>query len=334
MDIIHTAKLFRANGLIKEALAGSNRDPRAGFREIAKSMLESQDGRPEWHKLAGSQNPVIAKAATAPSLISDAASWGTDASIAELARSYVASATEVSILDLIALHGLALPPQLRRPLVATGLVADAVDEEAPKPVRRLGLALDSDAAPSKAVAMVVASRELILLGGDATLSMFEAELASAVVRGLNTSLVAQLITTAGTSATTWQAAIALAGPASMYIVALPAAEVATLAVSDPAAGLGIRGGQIVPGVQIVALDDLTAGTGLVVPASRLAIRDFGLQISGAGHATVELVDSPDNPATATTVMTSLWQADLVGLRAERSFIIGGDRAGCVAIAQP
>lgn len=332
MDIIHTAKLFRANGLIKEALAGANRDPRAGFREIARSMMESQDGRPEWHKLATSANPTISKAATAPHLVSDASSWGTDASIAELARSYIASTAETSILDLIALHGLALPPQLRRPLVATGLVADAVGEDAPKPVRRLGLALDSDAAPSNAVAMIVASRELLQLGGDAAMQMFEAELASAVTRGVNANIVAQLIATAGTSAATWQAAIALAGPASMYVVALPAAEVAALAVSDPAAGLGIRGGMIVPGVTIVALDGLTAGTGVVIPADRMAIRDYGVQISGAGHATVELVDDPDDPATAATVMTSLWQADLVGLRGERSFILGGDRAGCVAIA--
>jgi hypothetical protein len=39
--------------------------------------------------------------------------------------------------------------------------------------------------------------------------------------------------------------------------------------------------------------------------------------------------APDNPALATTVMTSFWQNNLVGLRAERFINWKKARAGCV-----
>ena len=40
-------------------------------------------------------------------------------------------------------------------------------------------------------------------------------------------------------------------------------------------------------------------------------------------------DAPDNPATASTVMTSLWQNNLIGLRAERTINWGKRRAEAV-----
>ena len=45
--------------------------------------------------------------------------------------------------------------------------------------------------------------------------------------------------------------------------------------------------------------------------------DGGVSIDLSREASVQMDSSPDNPSTATTVLVSLWQNNLIGLRAER-----------------
>lgn len=75
----------------------------------------------------------------------------------------------------------------------------------------------------------------------------------------------------------------------------------------------------------------TAGTtvALVSPPCILFADDGGVSIDVSREASVQMDSVLDNPPVATTVLTSLWQNNLVGLRAERFINWKKARAGCV-----
>ncbi len=61
------------------------------------------------------------------------------------------------------------------------------------------------------------------------------------------------------------------------------------------------------GARIVALD-----------AAQVLYADGGIEIDLSKHATIQMVDVADNPVVAGTIETSLWAANLVCVRAERT----------------
>jgi hypothetical protein len=79
--------------------------------------------------------------------------------------------------------------------------------------------------------------------------------------------------------------------------------------------MGIAGGDFMGGLVIVPVDGLASM--IVIPASRLAVEDWGLVLRNARHATIELASLPT--ADAASVLTSLWQENLIGLMVERSY---------------
>src|SRR5690606_26145611 len=58
--------------------------------------------------------------------------------------------------------------------------------------------------------------------------------------------------------------------------------------------------------------------------------DGGIAISMSTEASLQMDDSPDNPTTASTVLVSLWQRNLVGFRAERTINWARRRSSAVA----
>jgi HK97 family phage major capsid protein/HK97 family phage prohead protease len=80
-----------------------------------------------------------------------------------------------------------------------------------------------------------------------------------------------------------------------------------------------------------AIPSQAAGTtvALVQPKAILYADDGGVTIDASQEASVQMDSAPDNPALATTIMTSFWQNNLVGLRAERFINWKKARAGCV-----
>lgn len=83
------------------------------------------------------------------------------------------------------------------------------------------------------------------------------------------------------------------------------------------------------GIRVVTSQ--TAGTtvALISPPCILYADDGGVTIDVSREASVQMDSAPDNPALATTILTSLWQNNLVGLRAERYINWKKARAGCV-----
>lgn len=92
-------------------------------------------------------------------------------------------------------------------------------------------------------------------------------------------------------------------------------------------GLGATGG-VFMGLPVIVSETVptTPGAGsdpatsiiVLVKQSEILIADEGgVTIDVSREASLQMNSTPDNPATATTVLTSLWQNNLVGIRAER-----------------
>jgi HK97 family phage major capsid protein/HK97 family phage prohead protease len=101
-------------------------------------------------------------------------------------------------------------------------------------------------------------------------------------------------------------------------------ETNALALSS---GLNPLGQPLFPGMQqdggtilgYKAITSQASGTtvALVQPQQILYADDGGVTIDVSREASLQMDSAPDSPPTATTVLTSLWQMNYVGLRAER-----------------
>lgn len=81
-------------------------------------------------------------------------------------------------------------------------------------------------------------------------------------------------------------------------------------------GIGAAGGSIF-GIPVVTSQVAGTTVALIDARGILMADDGGLTIDMSTEASVQMDSAPDAPPTATTVMVSLWQSNLVGLKAER-----------------
>jgi HK97 family phage major capsid protein/HK97 family phage prohead protease len=85
-------------------------------------------------------------------------------------------------------------------------------------------------------------------------------------------------------------------------------------------GLSADGGTLL-GFPVIASTNITAGaTGqriFLIETSEILFADDGITLDISREASLQMNDAPDNPTTATSVLVSLWQNNLVGIRAER-----------------
>jgi HK97 family phage major capsid protein/HK97 family phage prohead protease len=81
-------------------------------------------------------------------------------------------------------------------------------------------------------------------------------------------------------------------------------------------GMSIMGGSIF-GIPVIVSNNVGNRIILVHAPSVLFADDGGVSIDVSREASVQMDSAPDSPGTSTTVLVSLWQNNLVGLRAER-----------------
>lgn len=322
MDPIQTAHLHRAKAALEAAGASGNarRDLDAFFR-LAKACASHRHSEAVAAELLRSSDDRLHRIAKSTALITG--DWPA-AEAEALAAAYLASIADLSLLDSLAIYARTLPPRLNHSLVAADSVVSLVDEGAPKPVIVPGLSL-ADAVSFKPAAIVVWSQELDRASAAAGRQMLEREMTSAVTRAMNSVVVdhfndtsATPITGTGDPLNDLRAGLQAAPGSNGYVAVVGAGAAADLATRIENRNMGVRGGQFAPGVHVVAVDDFS-GT-LVIPASRVAIRDFGLELRSTSHADVDLRDTPLSPAQ----LTSLWQTNCYGLLVEREFALGGD----------
>lgn len=324
MDDLGIARARRAFDLLGDALADApvpvHDDRRAkaqAFVDAGLALIQSAPGEGV-SALQRHPNPLVQRAGAHGF---GAAIWASNDGVA-LAENYIASVAEHSLLDLIAKHARLIPSGSTRVLVAADAVGDVVAEGDPKPVRKLNLSL-ADAEPTKSVATVVLSQELLAVGGDAVRRLFETELASAVTRCANMAVLdvltdssATFVSGTGDPLQNLRTALQAAPASDSFVVAMPSGQVADLATRvENRGGMSVRGGTFAPGIEVVAIADLNDM--VCVPASRCALWLGGVEMRSAEHATVDLRDTPTDPATP----TSLWQTGSVGLLIERQWRI-------------
>lgn len=245
----------------------------------------------------------------------------------DLARHWLGSIADLSLLDSLARYAMAVPPQVSKVMVAAGATGSSVEESGLKLVRKLSVS-KGEVSPLKALAAVAVTREMLNAGGPQFLARFEQELASAVTAASNAEVLAFFAALAGSN----QIAVASVGDpladlraglqaaeaSHGYVIAAAPGQVADLATRVEAKpGFTVRGGEFRPGIRIVAVDGHEGMT--IIPASPLAIFDGGLDVRSAGEASVNVADSAEAPA----VLVSLWQTGTLGLLAERHFHIAG-----------
>jgi HK97 family phage major capsid protein/HK97 family phage prohead protease len=81
-------------------------------------------------------------------------------------------------------------------------------------------------------------------------------------------------------------------------------------------GVSAEGGTVL-GIRLVPSNAAADNVVLIAPELVLMADEGGVEIDVSREASVQMNDAPDNPQVATSLMTSLWQNNLVGLRAER-----------------
>ncbi|MFK1121621.1 phage major capsid protein [Pseudomonas aeruginosa] len=99
-------------------------------------------------------------------------------------------------------------------------------------------------------------------------------------------------------------------------------------------GISMTGGELF-GLPVIVSEYIpTSSAGAVVAlvnASDIYLGDEGgLDLSMSTEASLQMDNAPDNPTTASTVLVSLWQRNLVGFRAERAINWARRRASAVA----
>lgn len=108
--------------------------------------------------------------------------------------------------------------------------------------------------------------------------------------------------------------------ASMMVNALGQREFPTITM---------RGG-IFEGMPVIASRYAGANVALVNASDIYEADEGEVNVDMSREASLQMDDAPDNPSTATTVLVSLWQRNLVGLRGER--IINWKRRRASAVA--
>lgn len=313
MDPMQQAALSRARTALNVAVANECSSAKAkAFVEMALGMM--LNGKNFRSALASHPSALVQKA-LAESTFGEV--WQAPAAAA-LAASYIGSIAEGSLLDQIITYSSSLPVNVPRVLVGSGYSANVTREGDPKVVKNLDLST-TDVELHKAAAIVVMTQELVrAIGGQ---GIFESELRKSVTRAINSSVLAQLLNSepkyvapSADALANLRAGLFAAGPSEGYVVAAPAVDVMDLATRlENRGGMGVRGGSFIPGVQVVAIDDISDM--YVIPASRIAVRDQGLEVRSAGHATVNMADTPTSPSQ----LVSLFQTNSIGLLAERNF---------------
>jgi HK97 family phage major capsid protein len=232
--------------------------------------------------------------------------------------------------------------------VTSGFMAGTVGESGVKPASALALS-GAGIAPVKVAGFVAATDELFRMSDPAAAQLFDNALRQAVTIAGNVRLLTDLIalttpipssgTSAGNVLTDLGALLETiqVGENSKLFFVLSGDDAKALATKTNAAGVLAfprlnlsTGGEILPGITAIISNALPPGAALLIDAAGLLLGDEGLTLDGSRQASLQLESAPDSPATASTVMISLWSSNMQALRCERIFAYAVGRPGSLA----
>lgn len=325
-----------------------NVPPGTGFVRAACSLLVCKGNFNEAAEYAANRwkdsTPEVAlylKAAVAAGNTTDA-TWASPLVNQNISNEFLELLRPATILGKI--PGLRqVPFNTKVPSQSAGGTYGWTGEAKPKPVTKLAFASDS-LSITKATGIIILTEELVRLSNPSAEQLARNDMINGIARFLDSQFIDPAV-----------AAVAGVNPASItngaptaIATADPVADVLTLIKyfatnnvpmegltfimsqanalalsfrtnsdgSPQFPGLGINGGNF-KGINFVTSQ--TAGGNVigVQPSLILYADDGGVTIDASREASVQMDSAPMSPADATTVYVSLWQQNMVGLRAER-----------------
>jgi Phage capsid family len=307
------------------------------FVQATKFMMGRRRGEDPVHlatKARASDRVVeFCKAATAPGTTTDA-TWGAPLSVSVLADAFLASIAATSLFDLL------WPSMLQAPLNTSIVVQSgsfsgaAITESHVKGLSKLSLAA-SDLDPAKIAVLMSVSAELLKMSGPLGINLLRRELQTAVSRATNTWFLATVGASATSVASSGFTAIAVrqdlrtllanvnsGADSKLYLIATRKICEALAVLQDSAGAAAfpqatVQGGSI-GGIPIACIDEVTDGELWLLDAAQCAAGVQGtLQLDTSTEAVIQFESTPDSPVSASTNLVSLFQSDLVAVKAER-----------------
>jgi HK97 family phage prohead protease/HK97 family phage major capsid protein len=311
----------------------------------------------QWHD-STPEVELVLKAAVAPGTINDATWAGPLVQLQPLASEFLAMLRPATVIGNIPnLHK--VPFNISVPSQTGGGTYQWVGQGAPKPVCKLAFATLT-LGITKCAGIIAITEELAKISSPSAEDVIRADMIAGIAAFLDVEFtdpakapVANVspgsitngvtpITSAGTSPANGRTDIG-ALLAALTTAGLSAKGAVLLMSETNASALGgglnplgqplfpsltVAGGEA-RGVTVVTSQALGANVIALAPDSVFLADDGGVNIDVSREASVQMDSAPDNPALATTVFTSFWQANLVGLRAERFINWKKARTGCV-----
>lgn len=248
-----------------------------------------------------------------------------------------------------------VPFNVKVPAQTAGGTYGWVGEAKPKPVTKLGFSSET-LGIAKAAGIIVLTEELVRLSSPSAEALARADMVAGIAQFLDSQFIdpavaavagvnpASITNGAPNAAATPDALADLLGLISFFSannipvggITIILSEANALALSfqtnddgSPAfPGIGIGGGSY-KGVNFVTSQAANGNVIAVQPSLILFADDGGVTIDASREASLQMDSAPTSPADATTVLVSLWQHNLVGLRAER--FINWKRANANAV---
>lgn len=326
----------------------SNLPPGTGFTRIAMALATKRGNwseAAEYAKRWDDTTPEVAlylKAAVAAGNTTDTVWAGPLAQYQNIASEFLELLRPATILGKI--PGLRRVPFLASvPTQTAGGSYGWVGQGAPKAVTKLGFGtakLDI----SKAAGIIVLTEELVRTSSPSAEAIVRADMIAGIAAFLDMQFidpsVAAVVNVNPASITNGLTPIASTDDpladlyalfAALSTANVPLAGVTMIMSETNALGMGMlrdaQGNRIFPnmsptggtaeGITIVTSNAANGNVIALQPSAILYADDGGVQIDVSREASVQMDSAPTNPPDATTVLVSLWQNNLVGLRAER-----------------
>jgi len=305
----------------------------------------------------GSKNPAsadvvkILKAAVSAGSIS-LSTWGDE--IAEypgLVAAFLGSLANVSAFDALLPSMRRVPLRSRAVVVTAGATGNIVDEGSPTPLSALAL-LDVKIDPVKALAVIVATRELLQIGDPVTIGLFSNELRLALAAVTDTKFLSTITDSIVPTASTGPSAVNVAQDidAALQAVRLDAASNPFIVTVPSVARswttrvtttgefafptMSTNGGSIA-NIPVIVSDGVEAGQFILIDANQIAAASGGVEIDATNQASLQFDTSPaalpDAPDAADAVIENLWQNNKTALSALRFFGASRLRDSAVAV---
>jgi HK97 family phage major capsid protein len=320
---------------------------------LAHLLLRSR-GQPLEAGILAQNEPVapsrvvnIIKSAIAAGTTTDPAWAGPLVDMRVAVAAFVKSLRSQSVFARLLPDMRKVPLRTRIVTSTTAITGQTVGEAKPKAVSSLSLA-DGVLEAKKAATIVIVSDEVALSTTSAGLGLVSTELRAGVGAALDALFLdiivdgaTPIITSTGTSVAQIAAdlkaaldSVNLTGASRLFWVMTPAIAngLATLIGTGGNflfTGLAPSGGELLAQPALVT-DQLIDGRLLLVDASGIAAALETITLDGSDQAALELDSAPTDPPAAGAVVTSLWQRNLRGLKAETW--MGAERLRDTAVA--